>query len=225
MTDPITSADIPHRKFTFDTVFDNDGAIAYAAPRVKRAFTADDVEQARAQAFTEGERSAVVRAEQAAAAALADIGQSARMALGALAKVAHEHRTACAELALACARTIAGAALEQFPQAPAQAALASLAREIEAAPKLAVRATPEMVERLQAALDETARSCGFPGQILVKADPAMPAAAFVLDWGDGRAAFDPIEAAERVAEALHTALAAEGLHAEPLIAPNEADHG
>ena len=215
----------PHRKFTFDTVFDNDGAVSYAATRPKRAFSPDEVEQVRARAFAEGERSAVVRAEEAAAASLADIARSTRTALGALARVAHEHRTACAELALACARTIAGAALEQFPQAPAQAALLSLAREIESAPKLAVRASPDMVERLQAALDETAQACGFPGQIVVKGDPALPAAAFVLDWGDGRAAFDPVDAAERVAEALHTALAAEGLHAEPLISPSEADNG
>jgi flagellar assembly protein FliH len=205
----------PHRKFTFDTVFDGDGGVAYAATRPKRAFSPDEVEQVRIQAFAEGERSAVVRAEEAAAAALAEIGRAAKTALGALAHVAHEHRTACAELALACARTIAGAALEQFPQAPARAALQGLAREIESAPKLAVRTAPDMVERLQAALDETALACGFPGQIVVKGDPALPAAAFVLDWGDGRAAFDPVDAAERVAEALHTALAAEGLHAEP----------
>ena len=89
------------------------------------------------------------------------------MALGALVKVAHEHRTACAELALASARAIAGAALERFPEAPAQAALAALTREIEATPRLLARAAPEQVERLQAALDETARACGFPGQILV----------------------------------------------------------
>ena len=215
----------PHRKFTFDTVFDGDGAVAYASVRPKRAFSPDEVEQVRAQAFADGERSAVVRAEEAAAASLADIARSTKTALGALAHVAHEHRTACAELALACARTIAGAALEQFPQAPAQAALQSLAREIEAAPRLAVRTTPDMVERLQIALDTTASACGFPGQILVKGDPALPDAAFVLDWGDGRAAFDPIQAADRVAEALHTALAAEGLHAEPLISPSEADNG
>ncbi len=214
-----------HRKFTFDTVFDGDGVVSFAATRPKRAFTPDEVEQVRIQAFAEGERSAVVRAEEAAAASLADIARATRQALGALVHVAHEHRTACAELALACARTIAGAALERFPQAPAQAALASLAREIEAAPKLAVRTTPDMVERLQAALDETAMACGFPGQIVVKGDPALPDAAFVLDWGDGRAAFDPIQAADRVAEALHTALAAEGLHAEPLILPSEADNG
>jgi flagellar assembly protein FliH len=193
--------------------------------RPKRAFSPDEVDLARAQAFAEGERSGVVRAEEAAAAALAEIAQATRAALGALAQVAHEHRTACAELALACARTIAGAALQQFPEAPAQAALESLAREIESAPRLAVRTSAEMVERLQAALDRTALACGFPGQVVVKADPAMAAAAFVLDWGDGHAAFDPLAAAERVAAALHTALAAEGLHAEPLISPSEADNG
>jgi flagellar assembly protein FliH len=80
-----------------------------------------------------------------------------------------------------------------------------------------------MVERLQAALDKTAQAIGFPGQILVKTDPALSPAAFVLDWGDGRASFDPIEASDRVANALHTALAAEGLHAEPLLPSNPSE--
>jgi flagellar assembly protein FliH len=215
----------PHRKFNFDTVFDGDGAVAFTAARPKRAYTPEEVEQVRLQAFAEGERSNVARAEQDAAAALAAIAHAAKIALGALAVVAHEHRTACAELALAAGRTIAGAALERFPEAPAQAALQTLAREIEATAKLAVRTAPDLVERMQDALDATAQACGFPGQIVVKGDPTLPAAAFVLDWGDGRAAFDPVEAAERVGKALHTALAAEGLHAEPLISPSEADNG
>ena len=58
-----------------------------------------------------------------------------------------------------------------------------------------------------------------------RADPALPLAAFVLDWGDGSAAFDPVTAAARVGEALDNALAAEGFHAESLTHPNEADHG
>ncbi len=53
----------------------------------------------------------------------------------------------------------------------------------------------------------------------------MPLAAFVLDWGDGSAAYDPIQASARVAQALEEALAAEGFHAESLSHPNEADHG
>lgn len=207
----------PHKKFGFDTVFDQAGGIAYAPPTPKRVFTAGEVEQVRAAAHAEGERSAVARAEQAQAAALAEIAGAARAALGALAEAAHRHRVGTSELALAAAKVIAGAALDQFPEAPVAAALQTLAREVEAAPRLMTRAAPELVERTQQALDQAAQACGFPGQIIVKADPALPRAAFVLDWGDGRAGFDPVEAEARVAAALRTALVAEGLHAEPLI--------
>jgi flagellar assembly protein FliH len=215
----------PLRKFTFDNVFDGDDQVATAPRHAKRFFTADEVEQIRTRARADGERSTLARAEQARAQALSAIAGAARAGLGALDGVAHEHRTACAELTLASARAIAGAALERFPTAPAEAALASLAREIEGAAKLVVRAAPEMAADLQEGLELTAAACGFPGQIVVKGDTALPLAAFVFDWCDGRANFDPGAAAERVARALHTALAAEGLHTEPLISTSEADHG
>jgi len=219
MTEPT-----PHQKYAFDTVFDGDGDIASAPVRPKRLFTAEETESIRVRAFIDGERSAVARAEEIAAAALAEIAAAAKGALSVLAAVAHEHRTGSADLALAAARKIAGAALDRFPEAPVQAALEGLAREVEAIPRLVIRCTPDLVERIQAALDQTAQAVGFPGQIVVKADPALPRAAFVLDWGDGRASYDPVEAAARVASALETALAAEGLHGEPLL-PHEADHG
>jgi flagellar assembly protein FliH len=206
-----------HRKFAFDTVFADTGDVAFKPPpKPKRQFSPEDVEQVRLQGYMEGERSAVVAAEQAAAAALADIAGATRAALDALTTLAHDHRTACAELALATGRAIADAALAQFPEAPAAAALSALAREVEATPRLAVRTAPELVERMDAALTRAAESWGYAGQILVRGDPELAPAAFIFDWGDGRAAFDPLQAAERVSLALRTALAAEGLHAEPL---------
>ena len=214
----MTSAPKP---FSFDTVFDGAGEIAYAPPRAKRGYTPEEVEQVRNAAYAEGERSAVAQAEAVAADALADIAVAARAALTALAGVAHEHRTGSAGLALAAARTIAGAALSRFPDAPVTAALEALAREVEAEPRLVVRVGPELAERLQSTLDDTAIAIGFRGQISAKADPALPPAAFVLDWGDGRASFDPTRAATRVEAALEAALAAEGLHAEPLIPASE----
>jgi flagellar assembly protein FliH len=214
----------PHKKFDFDTVFDAAGGIAYAPPQLKRVLSAAEIDLIRAQSFAEGERSATARSEEAQAAALAEIAAAARAALTALAKAAHSHRVGAAELALAAGKVIAGAALDMFPHAPATAALLALAREVEATPRLIVRASPDLVERTQAALDETAEACGFPGQILVKADPNLPRAAFVLDWGDGRASFDPIEAEARVAAAVKTALIAEGLHAEPLLSPSSSEN-
>jgi flagellar assembly protein FliH len=206
--DLVTTA--PHRRFAFDTVFDHAGDVTYAAPRPKTSFKPEEVVAVRAAAYAEGEQSAVARAE-------AGIRDAARDALGALAAAAHEHRVGAADLALAAARKIADAALDEFPEAPANAALVALTRELEQQPRLIVRARPELCERLQKSLSEVADAIGFSGQILAKPDPALPAAAFVFDWGDGKASFDPVESGARVGAAIEAALAAEGLHAEPML--------
>lgn len=206
----------PHRKFGFDTVFDDRGGVAYTPPKVKKAFTAEEVEAARAEGYAQGERSAVARAEQEAAHALGEVAHAIQEAFGALTHVAHEHREGSAMLALACARKIADAALHHFPEAPVVAALEALAREVEAQPRIFVRVSPELEERTQNALEQVAAQMGFQGQIVARADGAMAPAAFTFDWGEGRAAFDPDGAAQRVAEALEAAIAAEGLHAEPM---------
>lgn len=218
------SAAPSHQKFAFDTVFDDAGAVAFAPLRAKRSYSPEEVEQIRRDAFAEGERSAVAVAQAQVAAALSQIATDAQGALGALTRVAHDHRVHAAELSLAAARKIADSALDRFPQAPVAAAMVELAREIEAQPRLMVRVAPDVVEAVQAELDAVAQAIGFAGQIIARAEPGMPAAAFHLDWGEGRAAFDPAAAALRVAEALDTALAAEGLHAEPLLPSHEADH-
>jgi flagellar assembly protein FliH len=207
--------DIPHRRFGFDTVFDDRGG-SYTPPKVKKVFTIEEVEAAKAQAYQEGERSAVARAEQEAANALNDVAYAIREAFGALTQVAHEHREGSAMLALACARKIADAALTHFPEAPVTAALEALAREVESQPRIFVRVSPELEARTQEALENVAIQIGFQGQVVARADGAMVPAAFTFDWGEGRAAFDPEGAAQRVAEALEAAIAAEGLHAEPL---------
>jgi flagellar assembly protein FliH len=206
------------RRFAFDTVFDEGGVVTSEAPPVarKRHFSPEEVGAARREGFAEGERSAVARAEAAQAAALRDIATVVTEALGALAALAHEHKAGCAELSLACARAIADAALQAFPDAPAEAALRGLTAEVEAAPRLIVRSASGDPARLQAALDRVADEAGLTGAINVKNEPGLTRAAFVFDWGDGKAAFDPDAAAERVREALTAALAAEGLHGDVL---------
>ncbi len=207
--------DTPHRRFDFGTVFDDRGG-SYTPPKVKKNFTLEEVEAAKAQAYQEGERSAVARAEQEAAQALGEVAHAVQQAFETLTHVAHEHREGSAMLALACGRKIADAALAHFPEAPVTAALEALAREVEAQPRIFVRVSPELEERTQQALENVAVQIGYQGQIVARADGAMAPAAFTFDWGEGRAAFDPEGAAQRVAEALEAAIAAEGLHAEPL---------
>jgi flagellar assembly protein FliH len=210
-----------HQKFSFDTEFDAKGSVAYAPPRAKRLFPVEEVEQIRAAAYAEGERAALASVAAQHANALGQIASACKQALPRLAEVAHEHRQGSAALALACARGIADSALEKFPQAPVLAALEALAREIDAQPRLVVSADPALAADLQAILETAARGLGFEGAVVVKPDGAYGRHAFTLDFGDGQAAFDPAQAAGRVTLALEAALAAEGLHAEPLIPGSE----
>lgn len=209
-------SDAAPRKFSFDTEFGAAGEVAYVAPRPKRSFTPEEVEEVRAQARAEGERLALNSITAQQMAAVNEVARACSHALSTLAAVAHQHRVGAAELALACGRAIAGAALERFPEAPVQAAFEMLSRELESSPRLVVSAAPDMVERLQPLMDDAAARAGFAGAVIVRGDGAFGPNAFTLDFGDGAASFDPAQAAQRVAEALQTALAAEGLHGEAL---------
>ncbi len=204
------------QKFSFEAVFDAEGDVVVNTPRRKAFYTTQEVDQARAEGVAEGQRMAGQQSQQAEAQSLEQIRLALSQAMGTLAEVVHNHRVGAAELAMAAARKIADAALAHLPEAPLQAALDALMREIEAHPRLLVRTSEAQVERMQAALDKAAEAAGYPGQVTVKADPKLAGAAFVFEWGEGRAAFDPEQAATRVAAALAAALAAEGLHGEPL---------
>lgn len=204
------------RKFTFDTVFDEEGSVLSTAPVRKAFYTAAEVEQARAEAFEEGKAAALDQAQKDEARCLAEIRQAIGQAMGVLARAAHHHREAVVELALAAARKIADAALDRFPEAAVQAAFETLLQEVESRPRLIVRASEAALEKVREGLERTADAAGYAGQVTVRADPELEGAAFIFEWGEGRAAFDPAKAAERVAEALEAALAAEGLHGEAL---------
>ncbi|HEY5409989.1 MAG TPA: flagellar assembly protein FliH [Caulobacteraceae bacterium] len=205
------------RKFDFDTVFDGEGEVLSSPAPRKAFYTPGEVEQVRQEAYAEGQKAALQQAEVDQAQCLEGIRFAIEKGMSLLAQAAHEHRAGAASLALVAARKIADSALEQFPEAPVRAALEALSVEVHGHPRLLVRTPERLLERIQAVLDQTAQQVGFPGQVTAVADSRLEGAAFVFEWGEGRAAFDPEEAAARVTAALHAALASEGLHAEPLI--------
>jgi len=209
------------RKFGFDTEFGATAEPGFVAPRYKRLYTSDEAAHLRESAYAEGRAAALAEIAAEQARALSAVAEACAAALPKLAGVAHSHREGSAALAMACARAIADAALLRFPHAPLQSAIEVLAREIEAAPRLVVTVAPELAEGVAGPLAETAQAIGYAGAIQVRPGPGLPASAFTLDFGDGSASFDPQSAAARVAAALDAALAAEGLHAEPLIPGSE----
>jgi flagellar assembly protein FliH len=204
--------------FAFDTEFDAAGGVTpgIAFRPLKRAYGPSEVEALVAQARLEARTAALSEIESIQAMALSAIGQALTTAVPALAQVARAHREQSAELALTAARVVAAAALDRFPAGPLQAALEALGQEIDASPRLVVR-TGDLDEATHARIEQLCADAGFSGVVAFRNEPGMAAAAFQLEWADGRAAFDPDDAFVRMAEALKSALATEAGHAETLI--------
>ncbi len=204
------------RPFTFQTEFDASGAVVSAgAPvrPVRRTYLAAEVEALVAQARLEARQQALTEVEGMRALALGEVGRAACEALSALSAVAQAHRADCAGLALAAAKAMAGGALDECPAAPLTAAVEALSQEIGAAPRLVIR-TAGLDDDARAGIETACERAGVGGQVVFREEPSMARAAFVLEWRDGRAEYDPAEAAARVEAALAAALAAENGHAE-----------
>jgi flagellar assembly protein FliH len=198
-----------HKKFEFGTVFGDDGAIvSRPAPREKRFFLPEEVEEIRRAALKEGEASVTARAELARAEALRDLAAATEEGLGLLQELTQMHKEGCVALALICAQKIAAESLSHFPEAPLKAALSALEAEIDTAARLIIT-LPQPDEALEAAAREAAELSGFAGNLVFRAGPGKPTGAFEIQWADGRAEFDPERVGEQLMSVLKETLAAE----------------
>jgi flagellar assembly protein FliH len=205
------------RPFIFDTEFDSAGVVVQpsAWQPTKRAFAPAEVEALVARARAEAREQALAESASLQAQALSTIAHSIAHAAPALTQIAQAHREQSADLALAAARVVAAAALDRFPAGPLQAALEVLGQEIDASPRLVVRAAG-LDDDARAGIQTLCADAGFAGLVAFRDEADLPPASFRLEWADGRAEFDADAAFARMAEALHSALAAEAGHAETL---------
>ncbi|CAN5278974.1 FliH/SctL family protein [soil metagenome] len=206
-----------HKAFGFDTEFDGTGAVLSASTftPTKRAYLPAEVEALVAQARFEARETALAEVQSLEAMALVTIGQAVAASASTLAGLVQTHREQSADLAMAAARVLAGTALARYPEGPLQAALEALGSEIDTTPRLVIRARG-LDEAVQAKLQAVCIDAGFSGLCAFRDDPGMAPAAFQLEWADGRADYDPAEAAARMSEALNAALASEAGHAESI---------
>lgn len=204
------------RLFAFDTEFGADGAVLRASTwqPTRRSYAPAEVDALVAQARLEARQQALNEVDALRADALSILAQTTAQAATALRGVAEAHRRESAELALSAARALASAAFDRFPRRPLEAAIEALGQEMDATPRLVVRASGLDAEG-RAQVEALCAQAGFSGLVVFRDEPHLAPAAFALEWADGRAEFDPADAESRVASALAAALAAEAGHAEP----------
>lgn len=200
------------RKFTYDTVFTEDGKVLRAPEEQRFSFTPDELQEARAQAFAQGERSSIAEAEKAAARALETIAQQVAGLTGTIAGLASELRQDAVELGLAGARAAAEAAIARCPEESVLALLTECVESLRSAPVVTIevpRAAPPAVgDRLKA----YATQRGLASSIQVREG----AGAARIEWSGGAAAVDPESALAQAREAAERWLVAADARSDQL---------
>jgi len=193
------------RKFAFETEFAPDGAIVSQAPK---KLGPDEVEAERAEAYQRGAKDATAQAEREAAAALQALADAASAVLTRLDAESQAMRTEAAQVAMAAARKIAGAALDEFGHARVAEAIEAAMDMLRHQPRLVVKLAPDAAEKLGPRIAEMCETHAYAGAILVRPQPSMRKGEVAIDWSDGVITTNPDDAAQRIEALIEAALAA-----------------
>ena len=173
-------------KFTFDTHFDG-GEAESSRPetRSRKSYSAEEIEALRAEAREEGKKDGDVRAAQAVAASIGQVAAAVHAAIQAMDAEIEVIRAEAADLALAAARKLAGAALATAPEAEIEEALHAALHQAVGEPRVFVKTASHLAEAIQARAAEIAAEQGFEGRLQVAADAKLAGADCRIEWRGG----------------------------------------
>jgi flagellar assembly protein FliH len=177
----------PQTKFSFDTVFGEDGEIVRATPRqrAKTSFTPEEVEAIRQEAFAQGAQNAEAAANAAVAAALKTATAHAAELLARQDAALANIRAEASALAMAAARRAAHYALARAPLGEIEAVLSEALHAYHGEPRLVAKVNPSLAAGLQARLPHLIDAEGYAGRVVVAGDPSLRGADCRIEWADG----------------------------------------
>jgi len=171
-------------KFTFDTDFDTGGGDPHD-PRARKNYTLDEIEAIRREAREEGRRDGDVRATQAVAASISQVAAAVLSAIQAMDAEIEIIRSEAAALAVAAAKNLAGKALSFDPESEIAEALQAALHQAVGEPRVVVRTSPVLADRIQERANEIAAQEGYEGRIQFVADGALRNADCRIEWRGG----------------------------------------
>ena len=172
-------------KFTFDTDFDAGAGDPLAEARARKTYTLDEIEAIKREARDEGRRDGDVRATQAVAASISQVAAAVLSAIQAMDGEIELIRSEAAALAVAAAKSLAGAALEHTPEAEITGALHAALHQAIGEPRVVVRTSPVLADRIQERANAIAAQEGFDGRMQFVADAGMRNADCRIEWRGG----------------------------------------
>lgn len=90
-------------------------------------------------------------------------------------------------LAMAIARKVAPNLMRRQPTAEIEGMIAECLQQLIDEPRVVVRTPDTLLDGLKGRVDEIAAGCGFAGNVVLLADPALGAGDCTLEWADGGA--------------------------------------
>ena len=176
-------------KFTFDTQFDAPASRSVANKATHRSLTADDVEQARNEAyasgFAAGEAQARAHADSQIHAALNELASSAASLLAAMDIHAKSLTTEAVQLAVVCATKLAPATMAARPETEIEAVVRNCLSHLNREPHILLRVSAAIVDRLKDVVEHMAMERGLTGRIILLGEPEMSDGDCVVEWADG----------------------------------------
>ncbi|PZR94997.1 MAG: flagellar assembly protein FliH [Stutzerimonas stutzeri] len=181
------------KKFMFATDFSGNS---------RNAVDEAALEAAKAEAFRSGLDQARREAEQQLGALLAQLVRQSERLLAQQDERLAQIEAQAAQLAVATARSLAGAALADKPLAQLLAAARECLSHARHAPHLAIRVHESLVETVEGKLAGLARETGFAGRIVVLGEPDIALGDGKLEWADGGIAIESAALDEAVDKAV-----------------------
>ena len=171
-------------KFTFDTDFD-DRAAEMAEMRARKSLSTEEIETIKRDAREEGRKNADILATQAVAASIGQVAAAMLAAIEAMDGEVERLRAEAADLALAAAKKLAGAALNHAPEAEIAEALNVALHHAIGEARVVVKTPPALANAIESRAAEIAAEQGFDGRIQIAGDSTLSGADCRIEWRGG----------------------------------------
>ena len=195
------------KPFAFDREFAADGTVLRDGVKIRKVLTeaeAQELADAAAQAARDGEEA---NAARATADALRQMTAKLQALHARLDQESEALRNDAARLALAAARAIAGAALEQYGEETIVGCIHEALADLRAEPRIAVRVAPNLADAIAERLYAFTKAEGFDGAVVVRADEEVAGGDCVVEWRAGAVERTAAEIDARIADAVRKWLA------------------
>lgn len=178
-------------KFTFENLELNCDGVRNSAhtPPKKRSFTDDQIKEIQEAAFSEGkmagENEALLRIERQSEICLEHIFSQYSNLISSVDEKICLLRKDSAELALLIAKKLATALIAEKPTAEIEALFMSCVANINAEPRIVIRADENLIDILKEKIEHMARKSGYPGHVVLIGESDSHPAACQIEWADG----------------------------------------